>query len=774
LDIEDYNCYNPESLMPAGATNSITDDNGMEYIVRVETDSVCSGAGEGGADIGANVIYRYGTDGTIWGDSGYDTLSAVSLWPFPNEAKIQSDFRTENVSTSSPTVNNTYRGFCSSGTSIGGDPITLTNYIWEYLGNEIPQDIYHTYYVAINGDDDTGDGSSTYPWQTIGYGIDQLSGGDTLIIKPGLYVGADNAINDIPMGTADGYTTIKAQSDFGVIIGTTSSPCVVSSSYVVIQGIKFFNSGHTDVVYVDGNYVKIIKCASDGSQAEHASFALSGKFGLVEDCYAFGGGRYPFRTYGTDCENSIFRRCVVRWDYSNVTNPYACFANYDTTNVSFQNCIAIDGSDLRGVVSANSGLKAFFTPNGGTYTEFLGCIALNMQGAGYWFEGQPITSGTISNCVAWDIKNNGMPLGTGYGSYLIRSQSDSDGGPLSINHSVFGKTDWGEDGILLTQPIPNDCVMDCIIASVTLNAEKYALISVGLSTESYNRYWGNTSGQNQNSVYGTDTSSMTDVFTSGLKYLVRIETGTALSETGSDGSDIGATILKKTGASGALWGEEGWNIITEENLWPFPNEDQIRTDMAAYSRDAGVAFTTAPALSGTRGFCSTGTALGGYPQTLTRYIFEYLGNQIPADIYNDTGTIVYSDYSNETSTMTFPAPLLSISDLSEVEVSSFSASMEWTNVADIGGLKVERKAVGGEYAVIDTLSLDSTGYVNTGLSAASTYYYRIQSYNDYTTSYSNELTVITEPSPPIPVPFTPEAVFGSRRKNIKLKNCMIK
>jgi hypothetical protein len=74
--------------------------------------------------------------------------------------------------------------------------------------------------------------------------------------------------------------------------------------------------------------------------------------------------------------------------------------------------------------------------------------------------------------------------------------------------------------------------------------------------------------------------------------------------------------MKKIGVSGTLYGESGWNTVTSENLWPFPYEDRIRSDMRAVSA---------------RGFCADN-------QTLTKYIWQYLGNTIPSDIYGSGGT----------------------------------------------------------------------------------------------------------------------------------------
>ncbi|MFA6216027.1 MAG: CFI-box-CTERM domain-containing protein [Candidatus Omnitrophota bacterium] len=137
IDTEKYNCYNIVA-MPAGATNSITTDNGLLYLCRIETGSNCKGTGEGGKDIGANIFYKYGVDGTLWGEIDYATLTGTSLWPYPYEDQIRSDFRTVNAPKGAgtfPQTNDTTRGFCVNGT-------TLTKYIWEYLGNTIPAEIY--------------------------------------------------------------------------------------------------------------------------------------------------------------------------------------------------------------------------------------------------------------------------------------------------------------------------------------------------------------------------------------------------------------------------------------------------------------------------------------------------------------------------------------------------------------------------------------------------------------------------------------------------------
>jgi len=100
----------------------------LKHLVRIEAGSALKGQGSGGADIGANILYRYGTDGSRYGDSGYDALSNTMLWPWPNEARIKREM-----------CASTTRGFCSTGKRLdGANPVTLTSYVWEMLGTPMP------------------------------------------------------------------------------------------------------------------------------------------------------------------------------------------------------------------------------------------------------------------------------------------------------------------------------------------------------------------------------------------------------------------------------------------------------------------------------------------------------------------------------------------------------------------------------------------------------------------------------------------------------------
>ena len=66
---------------------------------------------------GAIIRHRYGQDGSRFGDPGYNALSQVPLWPWPNEARIQREMCTT-----------TTRGFCKPGGP------TFSGYVREQVG----------------------------------------------------------------------------------------------------------------------------------------------------------------------------------------------------------------------------------------------------------------------------------------------------------------------------------------------------------------------------------------------------------------------------------------------------------------------------------------------------------------------------------------------------------------------------------------------------------------------------------------------------------------
>ncbi|MFA5976323.1 MAG: T9SS type A sorting domain-containing protein [Elusimicrobiota bacterium] len=490
-----------------------------------------------------------------------------------------------------------------------------------------------------------------------------------MYVKDGTYTGASNRIYGIPNGSAGAYTKILAETDFGVTLdntmgtpGSEQYPATVDGvSYAQIQGFNVRNvTGGVNHFWVhDSDHIKIIRCSSDGiagtGNSPGSSFVAEGGIGstyvLFEECFSYGGGRYAFEVggHGTT-RNIVFRRCLVRWDFSNVTEPISCFNAYDVDHVYWQNCIAIDGKDITSQPSYTyNGLKGFFNANGGDHYDYQGCIALNMEGMGFYFEESPVSNISLQNCVVWGTQYQGAARG--YSPIVLAFEYGT--GPVTTTHCTLGVSSY-------SQAIQNENQDARFTNSIlygfnSLGSGSYALDNSGILTaEDYNCFHGNT--RDIATAMGSHDVTINPL-ANGLKYMTRIETGYALKTAGQGGTPIGAEILYKMGVDGTLYGETGWNSLTTDPLWPFPNEGVIRTACRAFHKDTGAAYTGSPVMDGARGFCADG-------QTLTKYIWEYLGNPCPAGICEQGSsptTYYVAVNGNDTNPGTLAQPFATIS-----------------------------------------------------------------------------------------------------------------
>jgi hypothetical protein len=494
-----------------------------------------------------------------------------------------------------------------------------------------------TYYLSPTGSDSKGNGSSTQPWATLAKAFSTMTGGDTIVLKPGVYYGASNQFryNNSPRsGTASAYSTVKAQEPGTVVLDGESALTMfdyygtVAMHHVVIDGLQFVNPGPTYAHALTGRahndrsvqYVKILRC---GFQKQFYVYYAS--YVLVEDCYVVGKGRYNFMTYVSD--HIVFRRCIGRLDAATggpLGHPISHFVNYASQYVEFQNCIAIDSDDT--YYSNYEGIYGGFyvrcthqvdtTTYVSSETKIRGSIVLNVHharaGSSSPAEALSVGSGAygteIVDSVWWDI-GRGMII-----------DNPPLTGSLTVNRSTFGRSlfsDWSDNSMIRgTDSLYGD-VSNSIFYAITNPGTGIGYGVKGIRTSRSNDFFANEADKTLvGSTSGDlriDPLSGTATLPAPLRYLVRVEKGSALSGAGVEASDIGANIEYQTGVSGTFWGEAGYQDRTATNLWPWPNEGLIRD----FFRARGDA-TPAP----DRGFCATG-------QTLTSYVWGYLGNTVP-------------------------------------------------------------------------------------------------------------------------------------------------
>ncbi|HJV91257.1 MAG TPA: hypothetical protein VJ623_13195 [Holophagaceae bacterium] len=527
------------------------------------------------------------------------------------------------------------------GTATSPTPFTLVN--GGGTGG-LPTGSGATYYLATTGSD-TNDGSTGAPWATFAHAFAVMHGGDNLIVKNGTYT---QSLTGMPSGSVGNFTTMKAESDFGVTLDISGLPDtfiyginVLSKSYVLVQGFRVVarqtavNNGPIEIEYSD--HIILARCAATYGRVTNNAASVSvgdSSYCLVEECYAYGGCRYQFLVYHSD--HCIVRRCVARVDYWNDALQCACFTNYDSSQTAWMNNVALD-SDTANCAQGNGLYGAWYFENKPDYsvpayhydTSNLldGNVVVNLRPTIYGAGLNDKISGThtVRNMVILSSPsgfNVLLPPNPQISSTFLASNWTVAGltGPTYDpgNGVAAGGTGLGVQDPGITASIQN---------SVFLHNARYGVADY--VTSNFNVYFQNAAPTGSHygvtaPALGAQDQTTLDPTTHGLLYPLRVEAGSALQTAGQGGAPVGADLTYQVGAPGTLYGDPGWNTVTSTPLFPFPHEDVIKADMASYHGPGGL---------GTRGFCAPANGLNGRPLTLTSYLWEQLGNPCPASIY---------------------------------------------------------------------------------------------------------------------------------------------
>lgn len=240
-----------------------------------------------------------------------------------------------------------------------------------------------------------------------------MSGGDTLIVRDGTYLGA--YMMDPPSGTAQVHTRIISEHDGGAIVdlnfstevpGSYDATAIVSTSYVDIEGFKFLN-GQEAVGIFAGSNINVKRCAfgnSFGGTYDPVVMATGSNI-LIEDSWMWGQGRAMIQASGTDL---TFRRIVMRNDYYPGEHESVGVLLYGARNVIVENAIALD---FNPAVTTSHSRCGFRSREGyeAVNHNFYGCISLNLPdtpNGGYW--GFELAVANAKNCVSWDVARQGF------------------------------------------------------------------------------------------------------------------------------------------------------------------------------------------------------------------------------------------------------------------------------------------------------------------------------------------------------------------------------
>ena len=473
-----------------------------------------------------------------------------------------------------------------AATSGGADPASPTN-----TGS--------TYFVATGGSD-SASGFAGSPWRTFAKAWEHAISGDTIVVADGEYTAASP-----PPGKSGLLTrpiSVRAANPSRARLDLLRFR---GNSHLSFHGFRI--AGDTEAVVISSNgpgkpshhlaFHEIgFSCAPE-TLNDSACFSLfdGTHHVLVEDSWGWGGGRYTIKCYGgpggrppnLTCDNNTFRRLVLRMGpaRSSPGNPQASLALYYSSGNLVENVVAIDGRAASDSSNSAFYVTAHAPPPGSNRNRFLGVIALGNQGAGLWLDcpGAVCDDLEVRGSVFWASTTSALIIAGGrcLNAVIDNNTMAASGskGHGFVNHKC--------DGATFTN--------NALYRNAGYGARQ-SPSGGSTPTAHHNGYFGNAAGARQGIAAGGGDLTTDPRFA----YVTRIEESSPYRNAGGT-KDVGASVVQRY--------VDGRPTTTP--LWPWPHEERLRAEMCA---------------SPSPGFCASGN-------TLTRYVWEFLGRPLPAGIY---------------------------------------------------------------------------------------------------------------------------------------------
>ncbi len=389
------------------------------------------------------------------------------------------------------------------------------------------------FYVDGSAPNDSGTGTATSPKKCIGSGASLLpaSGGGTLIIRPGTYSQACDALKGQGRGAPNAWNVIRAETD-GTVKITAAFGLPYADHWLQFEGLLWDSPQSKGVT---GRYVKILRSAFRGGPANDntVTFGIGtndktpgAQYVLLEDVQAFGpGGRYNVLVYNSD--KVVLRRVIARHElgWSDTKgDPQAAVSLYNSTDVLTQNLLVLDST-----ASKNFEASLYHPSNSRSSANIrnVGAMILTSGGSGVgWDDGATVTGMTLENSAV--VKSAGVGVFANGGT-----KNPALSRVTIVGSASHGVANWSNGGL---------SIADSIVA-----------------------------GSGGEQIKGAATKS--NVTSTAPVWLPRAT------------SSAGAVIEKRLGKSGTLWGEAGFDAEQTESLWPWPQESLIKQRMCV---DSGV------------------------------------------------------------------------------------------------------------------------------------------------------------------------------------------
>jgi hypothetical protein len=551
--------------------------------------------------------------------------------------------------------------------------------VWK-IESTLPSESFHIGVRATNKDGSyletwvltVGDGRVVYigpneTIKTIAGGLSAIESGDTLIMRDGVWVNAakENSIPGAsiktqapPSGTSTEFTTMMAENPGGVVIdgqgtqqylifilGSYDPPdfnvgtSTFSREYIAIKGIILKDSTASALRIEYAENIKFIDMGVEnsgrvsGSSTPNVYIRRSNRI-LIEGLYSWGHSRYKMQL--KDTTNSIVRRSVARIDDYRGHQPIGAFTAYCSKDTVFQNNIVVDGDheefwvDFENVINvfgvAAQGCASY--PEGNVFSRNIG---LNSNIGLMQTDAEDSATPTIwQDMVGWDLDLDRYNHGTGIQIPVLLAVGPSVSNRVTLGHITadpgYGPVTGGR--AFLYSRGEKSSVTNSILYKLGWNGSTtvdqgpltWSNSATGHIESDYNAIFGFTGdllGDGGTERVTNNVSGDPD-----LKYIIRVEDGSFLENSGKNGEAIGANVTTFIGKQGTFYGDPGYNLETNIPMWPFPHEAIIRENMRGFSYTGPVRDGSTKTLTGARGFAVDG-------QTLTNYIWGYLGNTVP-------------------------------------------------------------------------------------------------------------------------------------------------
>ncbi len=168
-----------------------------------------------------------------------------------------------------------------------------------------------TYYVATDGLD-TNPGTEAQPWASLQYGVEHIQGGDTLVVKEGLYYEADGVVID---------NTITPN-----ISGTEIEPTCIMAEGEVYLNIPEFNVSGTDINQIEYLHISGFKLL-EGSPRQLGLTCNWLSHCMIEDM-----GVYR----ATSIQLNDCTECVVQHNQCSGSNSYFDYFKYRYSGIKIE------------------------------------------------------------------------------------------------------------------------------------------------------------------------------------------------------------------------------------------------------------------------------------------------------------------------------------------------------------------------------------------------------------------------------------------------------